>query len=104
MAHGEMATGGDLATRLLSRLQKGVPLLDEPYGALAQEFGLAAEDIVAAIAGLRESGVVRMIGPVMDARSLGYMTTLPAAKVAPEDLAGADAVLIANPHISHAYV
>ncbi len=99
----DTAITDDVTTRLLSRLQKGVPLAPEPYEALARELGLAAGQVMASVQILRESGVVRMIGPVMDARSLGYRTTLVAAKVKPEHLKNADAVLIENPRVSHAY-
>ena len=93
----------ETTTRLLSRLQKGVPLTEEPYESLGQELGISAGMVLTTIGILRETGIVRMIGPVMDARRLGYLTTLVAAKVKPENVARADAVLIANPRISHAY-
>ncbi len=103
MAHAATTRLDETTTRLLNRLQKGVPLVAEPYEAMGKELGLATGQVMAAIQILRESGVVRMIGPVMDARSLGYRTTLVAARVLPENMVHADAVLIENPHISHAY-
>ena len=93
----------EVTTRLLGRLQQGVPLTAEPYEALGNELGLATGQVMTVVQILRESGVVRMIGPVMDARRLGYRTTLVAAKVAPEHLKNADAVLVENPRVSHAY-
>ena len=102
MAHGG-ANLDETTTRLLSRLQKGVPLTPEPYETLGEEIGIPAGSVLATINALRETGIVRMIGPVMDARRLGYLTTLVAAKVKPENAAKADAVLIANLRISHAY-
>ncbi len=103
MAHGDKVTADEVSTRLLGRLQQGLPLVAEPYEALGAELGLATGQVMAVIQILRESGVVRMIGPVMDARSLGYRTTLVAAAVQPGHLKNADAALIANPHVSHAY-
>ena len=51
-------------TRLLSRLQKGVALTEEPYEFLAEELGMPAAMVLTTINILRETGIVRMIGPV----------------------------------------
>jgi DNA-binding Lrp family transcriptional regulator len=93
----------DVTARLLGRLQQGVPLVAEPYEALGRELGLATGQVMATIQILRESGVVRMLGPVMDARGLGYRTTLVAARVKPENLKNAAVLLTDNSHVSHAY-
>lgn len=52
---------------------------------------------------LKTEGIVRTIGPVLDPRSLGYQTTLVAARVAQSRLEPAARAISEHPGVSHAY-
>ncbi len=58
--------------RLVLATQAGLPLVPRPYHALAQELGLPPAEVMARIAKLLETGVIRRIGAVPNHYALGY--------------------------------
>jgi DNA-binding Lrp family transcriptional regulator len=52
--------------------QGGLPLVPRPYHALAEQLGLAAEEVMARLRRLLEIGVIRRIGAVPNHYALGY--------------------------------
>jgi siroheme decarboxylase len=52
---------------------------------------------------LKANGIIRLIGPVLNPRRLGYQTTLVAAKVQPEQLKRASFIISRHPLVSHCY-
>ena len=89
--------------KLLNLVQTDFPLTVNPYIDLAKSLSISADEVVRRIKQLRENKVIRMIGPVLDARSLGYRTTLVAMKVTENGLEKAERVIIAHPGVSHGY-
>lgn len=89
--------------RLLGLLQTGFPLTVEPYVDLGSKLGVKGEEVIRRIAALKMSGIVRQISPVLDARKLGYQSTLIAMKVEQGKTGQAEIVLSAHPGVSHAY-
>ena len=88
---------------LLDRVQAGVPLVELPFAALAAELGTTEADVLARLARLVEARVLRQIGAIFDTRACGYASALVAARVAPDALEGAAAVVSAHPGVSHCY-
>ena len=88
---------------LLGLLQMKFPLTREPFADLGLILGVSAETIIEHIKNLKSNGVVRQISPVMDARKLGYQSTLVAMKIAPNYLEKAEAAIFAHSGISHGY-
>jgi siroheme decarboxylase len=89
--------------RLLSVLQRGIPIVPEPFAAVGGKLGLSARKVVAAVESLRERGMVRRFGAVFDSRSLGYASTLCAVDVPADRLEDIAAVLQPHPGITHSY-
>jgi DNA-binding Lrp family transcriptional regulator len=89
--------------KLLDRLQLGFPLEGEPYRRLGEELGLAPDDVFSLTASLYRRGVIRRLGPVYDARALGYTSTLLALEVAEEALAEVAREINAFPEVTHNY-
>ena len=58
--------------RLIVATQGGLRLVPRPYHALAEQLGLAAEEVMARLRRLLESGVIRRIGAVPNHYALGY--------------------------------
>ena len=88
---------------LLDRVQAGVPLVELPFAALAAELGTTEADVLARLARLVEARVLRQIGAIFDTRACGYASALVAARVAPDALESAAAVVSAHPGVSHCY-
>jgi len=71
----------DLDRKILTTIQSEFPLSRRPYRDLGDRLGITEADIVARVTNLKKKGVIRRIGGSFDARSLGFVTTLCAAKV-----------------------
>jgi DNA-binding Lrp family transcriptional regulator len=89
--------------KLLGLLQTGFPLKAEPYSDLGSKLGVTSEEVIRRIAVLKANGIVRLISPVLDARKLGYQSTLIAMKVGKEKTGLAEKTLSGHPDVSHAY-
>ena len=89
--------------RLVNLVQAEFPLAAEPFAALGLELGIDAAQAIHRIDNLKARGVLRCIGPLFDARSLGYQTTLVAMRVEEHLLEEASQVIGRHPGISHAY-
>jgi DNA-binding Lrp family transcriptional regulator len=90
-------------SRLLGMLQSGFPLSREPYADMGLKLGMAADEVMRGIIDLRNKGIVRQISPVLDARRLGFQSTLVAMKVDGPHIKSSESYLGAHPGISHGY-
>ncbi len=88
---------------LLNLLQTDFPLDPEPFKGLAGRLGLSEADVVARIARLKEEGVIRRIGAVLDSGKLGYTSRLCAACVPEEQIAPFVERVNALPGVTHNY-
>ena len=70
--------------KLLDLIQTAFPLTLTPYAALASALDTTQEDVLARIARLKEDGVLRRIGAVIDAKTFGYTSCLLAMQVPKE--------------------
>ena len=89
--------------KLLNILQSEFPLTSEPYADLGLQLGIEADEVLYRIGQLKSQGIIRQISPVLDARSLGYQTTLIAMRMAESRLGIAEKVIGEHPGVSHAY-
>lgn len=58
--------------QLIRATQAGLPLVARPYHAIAENLGLSAEEVMARLQKLLDTGVIRRIGAVPNHYSLGY--------------------------------
>ncbi|NMQ28737.1 Lrp/AsnC family transcriptional regulator [Candidatus Accumulibacter phosphatis] len=58
--------------RLILATQSGLPLVARPYHQLAEEVGIAPEEVMARLASMLDSGVIRRIGAVPNHYAIGY--------------------------------
>ncbi len=93
----------DIDRKLIGRLQAAFPLTREPYADLGLELGIDGDEVIHRIEGLKARGIVRQISPVLDARRLGYQSTLVAMKVAGDHLPRAEEIIREHPGVSHGY-
>ncbi|MCX6877663.1 MAG: Lrp/AsnC family transcriptional regulator [Verrucomicrobia bacterium] len=89
---------------LLGLLQEAVPFTAHPFAELGDRCGLDEEATLACINRLKAERVIRQISAIFDTRSLGYASSLVAAKVAPERVDAAAAIISAHPGVSHNYL
>jgi DNA-binding Lrp family transcriptional regulator len=93
----------DLDRELLNAVQWDFPLTEEPYAALAERMDLTERALRDRVARLKDLGVLRQLSAIFDTRALGYNSALVAAKIDPDRVDEAAAVVSAHPGVSHNY-
>ncbi len=93
----------ELQKKILNIIQGRFPLERRPFGCLAGQLGFDESEIIDQIKQLKQEGVIRYMGPVFNAAHLGYVSTLVAAEVPEEKIAGFVAAVNAMPGVSHNY-
>lgn len=95
----------DLADRtLLDLIQGAVPVSARPFADLGRECGLSEDEVIARLRRLKEERVIRQISAIFDTRSLGYASSLVAARIDPARLEAAVAIINNHPGVSHNYL
>lgn len=89
---------------LLGLLQESIPFSPRPFEDLGKRCGLPEAGVIDHILALKQDKVIRQISAIFDTRSLGYASSLVAAKIAPEKLDAAVAVINSHPGVSHNYL
>jgi len=95
----------DIDAQLLATVQERIPLLPRPYAQIAAELDLPEAVVIDRIHALRTGprAVIRQISAIFDSASLGYKSTLIAAKVPEAHLDAAVAAINEHPGVSHNY-
>ena len=62
----------DTDRRIILATQAGLPLVPQPYHAIAAETGIPPEEVMARIRRMLETGIIRRIGAVPNHYALGY--------------------------------
>ncbi len=94
----------DFQRRLCNRLQRGLPLVSEPFAEIAADLACSEAQVLDQTQELKDSGVVRRITAVLNQRALGRASTLVTAHVPDEHVATVTAAINALPGVSHNYL
>ncbi|WP_018988931.1 siroheme decarboxylase subunit beta [Aromatoleum toluclasticum] len=62
----------ELERRIIVATQGGLPLVPDPWGAVARDLGVAPEELLARIRSMLDRGVIRRIGAVPNHYAIGY--------------------------------
>lgn len=92
-----------LDAQLVLSLQKGIPIVAEPFATLAIQFKLSEQELFAKIADFRAAGIIRRLGAVFNVSQLGYQSALCGIAVPVAELDAVAQVLIPHPGITHIY-
>jgi DNA-binding Lrp family transcriptional regulator len=93
----------DADRELLNAVQWDFPLEPAPYAALGERLGISESEVLERIGKVKRLGVLRQLSAIFDTRALGYNSALVAAKVDPDRVDEAAAVISAHPGVSHNY-
>ncbi len=94
----------DIDRRIIVATQAGLPLVPEPYRALADELGLAVEDVMARMQAMLDGGLIRRIGAVPNHYALGYRANGMTVWDVPDDaIAELGKMVGALDFVSHCY-
>ncbi len=93
----------ELDRRLLTALQRGLPLDRHPFRVLGYDLGLGEEEVIARLRSLKEQKVLRRVGGIISTKDIGFTSALVAARVPPERLEEVAAVVSEYPGVTHNY-
>lgn len=89
---------------IIAAMQNDMPLVAEPYKAMADRIGISEEELLSRLAGYLARGEMRRMGAVLRHREVGYAANaLCAWQVAPERLEEVAAVMKASRSVTHCY-
>lgn len=66
----------DMDRKILNNIQEEFPLAERPYAVIGAAVGLDEDEVFARVKRLKESGLIRRIGPVLERKKLGYTSVL----------------------------
>ena len=90
--------------RLIAATQSGLPLVAQPYRAVARDIGIADEEVLARLRRLLEDGAIRRIGVIPNHYALGLTANgMSVWDVADESVAEVGAEVGALDFVSHCY-
>ncbi|HEY3327794.1 MAG TPA: AsnC family transcriptional regulator [Novimethylophilus sp.] len=61
-----------ISRRIVQATQAGLPLSPRPYNAIAEQLGIAPEEVIRRLRAMLEHGIIRRIGAVPNHYALGY--------------------------------
>jgi DNA-binding Lrp family transcriptional regulator len=93
----------DLDRELLNAVQWDFPLEPRPFAVLAERLGMDEPTVRERVQKVKDAGVLRQLSAIFDTRALGYTSALVAAKVDPDHIDEAAAVISEHPGVSHNY-
>ena len=88
---------------LLSALQGEVPLLSTPFAVIGKMIDMSEKDVIKRTERLKREGIGKQISGQFDMRGLGYRSSLVAARVAPDRVDDAAALITAHPGVTQNY-
>ncbi len=101
--HDASADLDDLDRELLNAIQWDFPLEERPFAALGERLGASEPEIRDRLRRAKEAGVLRQLSAIFDTRTLGYGSSLVAARIDAERIDEAAAVISEHPGVSHNY-
>lgn len=87
---------------ILTILQEGIDLVERPYLAIAEKVDLSEEEVMSRIEAMKKDKI-RQISAIFDTRTLGYSSSLVAARIKSERLEEAAAIINRHPGVTHNY-
>ncbi|HOJ70968.1 MAG TPA: AsnC family transcriptional regulator [Syntrophorhabdaceae bacterium] len=66
----------DIDRKILNMIQEGFPVDRRPFRIIGEMVGLNEEMVLNRIKALKEKGVIRRIGPILERKRLGYESVL----------------------------
>jgi DNA-binding Lrp family transcriptional regulator len=101
---GERPDLDDLDRRLLEMVQEEFPLKARPFLALGEALGVGEDETIRRAERLRDLGIIRRIGPILDMRRLGFSGVLVALPVSDGKMEEVVEIVNGFQEISHNYL
>ncbi|MBN1383001.1 MAG: AsnC family transcriptional regulator [Deltaproteobacteria bacterium] len=89
--------------KILNLIQKEFPVVPEPFKLLAEKISVTEDEVLERVKKLKEEGIIRRIGAVFDPKTLGFSSTLCAARVPEAAMKQFVETVNACPGVTHNY-
>lgn len=93
----------DIDRSLINNLQSGFPICDRPYLKVAEQLGIAENDLIQRLQQLLNNGTLTRFGPMYHAEQMGGALTLAAIKVPAERYEEVTEIINSFPEVAHNY-
>lgn len=93
----------DTDKKLIDRLQAGLPIVEEPFAAIASEVDLEEDEVIRRVQNLLDRKILSRFGPMYDAVRLGGGLTLAAMAVSKDRFDEVVELVNAHPEVAHNY-
>ena len=94
----------DIDREIINAIQSDYPITFRPYLELGKRFEMTESEVLERVKRLKESGIIRRIGANFNSKKLNFTSTLCAAKVPKEKLAGFVEKVNSYPGVTHNYL
>ncbi len=88
---------------IINHLQKGFPIVEQPFAVAAEELGIGAEALRQRLQNLLDQGVLSRFGPLYHAERLGGALTLAAMAIPESNFDRVAEQVNAFPQVAHNY-
>ncbi|WP_170562280.1 Lrp/AsnC family transcriptional regulator [Ruegeria atlantica] len=89
--------------KILNRMQDDLPLVSNPYSAVAEELGIPESELLNRMSCMKEDRVITRFGPFFDAAAMGGAFCLCAMAVPPENFETVLTKVNAHAEVAHNY-
>lgn len=93
-----------LDRQLLNILQNDFPLSTQPYLDMARKLDMSEDEVLNRIQAMKQSGIIRRTGAILDSRKMGFYSTLCACHVREEQIDEVAAIINGKKGVTHNYV
>jgi DNA-binding Lrp family transcriptional regulator len=93
----------NLERRIVTALQRGIPVVPRPFAAAARDLGIDEATLILKLRNLLEDGTLTRFGPLYNADRLGGAFTLCAMSVPAHDFERVCLIVNAFPEVAHNY-
>lgn len=89
---------------LLTLIQSSIPVVERPFALMGETLRISEAEVIEKLERLKSQKIIRQISAIFDSRSLGYETSLVAARYDEAQLHDAVNVINHHPGVSHNYL
>jgi len=93
----------EINSRLVTQLQRGFPVTEQPYLEVAAQFGLTEDELITRLRKLLDEGILTRFGPLYQVERLGGAYSLAAMQVPETDYDRIVELVNAYPEVAHNY-
>ncbi len=99
-----MRAWDDIDHKILDILQNDFPLAVQPFAVMADQLSMGEDELITRIGLMKDSGLIRRIGGIMDSRNLGFFSTLCAVTVPEVRIEEVAQIINRQPGVTHNYL